>query len=116
MLHKVGEAVLPMGLSASISLPGWCEAIYNLDAVVAALHNARFGGTSKGPGKLGLVGVKLQCTPNNLCKQMSTPQVIAYQLNKLWLTLKHPIGDSQNLCIQGENPGMKTGHTGWNCK
>ena len=50
MLHKVGEAVLPMSLSASMSpmtdvrlyIPG------NLDAVATALHNARFGGARKG--------------------------------------------------------------------
>ena len=54
MLHKVSEALLPMGLSASISLLSWCEAIYNLDALVTALHNARFWGAVKGQGTLGV--------------------------------------------------------------
>ena len=40
-------------------LSGWCEAIYKLDAVVTTLHNATLGGTRKGQGKVGLVGVKL---------------------------------------------------------
>ena len=34
-------------------LPDWCEATYNLDVVVTALHNARVRGTSKGQGRLG---------------------------------------------------------------
>ena len=106
-MHKVGEAVLPVGLSASISPTRPSEAIYNLDAVVTALHDARSGGARKGQAKLGLVGVKLQCTPNNLCKQRSTPYLFTYQLIKLWLTLKHPIGHLKNYACR-----MKTGHTG----
>ena len=76
MLHKIGAAVLPIGLSTSMSPTSlvWGY-IYNLDAAVTALHNARFEGTRKGQGKLGFVGVKLQCTPNNLCKQRSTPHI-----------------------------------------
>ena len=44
--------------------------IYNLDALVTALHNARFGGTRKGQGKLRLVPDVASHTPHVvLCKR-----------------------------------------------